>query len=315
MSPKRLNRISFLGVLIGTLLASCGGNAGYKSGDPTTSYWYKVTNGKAMPRRKPGAHVVEVRHGDTLYSIARANSVDVQALIDANNLYEPYILSPGQTLNIPQLRSHVVVKEDTIFSISKSYNVDMASLALMNSIEPPYTISLGQRLLLPGTEAGTVDWVSKLGDIGFGSEEVEENYGTADVAPYVKAGAGGRFLRPVSGRLISSFGPKKGGLRNDGINISASSGAPIFAAEEGEVIYTGNELRGYGNLILIRHSGNWVTAYSHIHRFRVARGDRIRRGQHIADVGQSGNVNSPQLHFELRDGSNPVNPVLHLSAE
>ena len=97
-------------------------------------------------------------------------------------------------------------------------------------------------------------------------------------------------------------------MHNDGVNIAARTGAPIVAAENGVVVYTGNELRGYGNLLLIRHSGGWVTAYAHISKFRVKPGARVKQGDVIAEVGQTGNVDRPQLHFELRKGKRAVNP-------
>ena len=118
----------------------------------------------------------------------------------------------------------------------------------------------------------------------------------------------GRFRVPVKGPVISDYGPKQGGLHNDGINIAARSGTPIVAAENGVVVYAGNELRGYGNLLLIRHSDGWVTAYAHASKFNVKPGDRVRQGDKVAEVGQTGNVDSPQLHFELRKGTRAVNP-------
>jgi murein DD-endopeptidase MepM/ murein hydrolase activator NlpD len=115
-------------------------------------------------------------------------------------------------------------------------------------------------------------------------------------------------MTPVKGRVISNFGPKEGGLHNDGINISAPIGTPIKASENGVVVYTGNQLRGYGNLILVRHSGGWVSAYAHTSKFLVQAGDKVKQGEVIAQVGQSGSVSRPQLHFELRKGTRAVDP-------
>lgn len=334
MRVSTISKASFLTIVLGAMLTSCGSGVGYRSGDTVSSYWHRVTSSNSEPIREAGPEIIYVQLGETLYSLARLHNLDVQSLIDENGLVEPYTLSVGQELRIPATRHHVVVAQETIYSISKANNVDMASLALMNDIEPPYTISVGQRLMLPGTEAGSIDWDAEIDEflddpiaqvggykdadpITYGDDDPIAEVGSyknkPDVTPYVTSNDDGRFLRPVSGQLISSFGPKQGGLHNDGINVAAQAGSPIFAADEGVVTYTGNELRGYGNLILIKHRGNWVTAYSHIHRFRVARGDKIKRGQHIADVGQTGNVTSPQLHFELRDGTDPVNPILHLN--
>ncbi|MDA0704909.1 MAG: peptidoglycan DD-metalloendopeptidase family protein, partial [Proteobacteria bacterium] len=128
----------------------------------------------------------------------------------------------------------------------------------------------------------------------------------AAVAPPVATGRG--FLWPVKGRVISDFGPKKGGEHNDGVNIEAPRGSPVMAAENGVVAYAGNELRGFGNLLLIRHDDGWVSAYAHNDNLLVARGEKVQRGQRIATVGSTGSVASPQLHFELRNKSRAVDP-------
>jgi murein DD-endopeptidase MepM/ murein hydrolase activator NlpD len=120
------------------------------------------------------------------------------------------------------------------------------------------------------------------------------------------------FNWPVSGRIISTFGPASGGTHNDGINVSAPEGTTVAAAETGVVAYAGNELRGFGNLLLIKHDGGWVTAYAHNQVLLVKKGDHVRRGQAIARVGSTGGVGSPQLHFELRSGTKAVDPLDHL---
>ena len=124
---------------------------------------------------------------------------------------------------------------------------------------------------------------------------------------------GQQFRWPVRGRIISGFGQKPNGERNDGINLAVPEGTAVKAAEGGTVIYAGNEIAGYGNLVLVRHAGGWVTAYAHASDMLVRRGDTVRRGQTIAHAGTTGSVNSPQLHFELRRGSNPVNPMDYLA--
>lgn len=121
-----------------------------------------------------------------------------------------------------------------------------------------------------------------------------------------------RFLWPVEGRVISPFGDNPNGGRNDGINISVPRGTPVHAADAGEVSYVGNELKGYGNLILIRHDNGFVTAYAHADGVHVKRGERVERGHVIATVGDTGNVSQPQLHFELRYGTEPVDPTPYL---
>ncbi|MBO0737965.1 MAG: M23 family metallopeptidase, partial [Alphaproteobacteria bacterium] len=116
------------------------------------------------------------------------------------------------------------------------------------------------------------------------------------------------FLWPVRGHVLAPFGSRSDGTHNDGINIAAVRGAAVQAADAGVVAYAGNELRGYGNLILIKHANGWITAYAHCDRILVRRGERVARGQVIARVGSTGDVSEPQLHFELRRGSRPVDP-------
>jgi len=120
-------------------------------------------------------------------------------------------------------------------------------------------------------------------------------------------------VEPVRGRVIAAFGPKPNGFQNDGINLAVPEGTPVKAAEDGVVAYAGNELKGYGNLVLVRHSNGFVTAYAHASEILVKRGEAVKRGQVIAHSGQTGNVTSPQLHFEIRKGATPVDPAQYLS--
>jgi murein DD-endopeptidase MepM/ murein hydrolase activator NlpD len=124
------------------------------------------------------------------------------------------------------------------------------------------------------------------------------------------AGPSADFRWPARGRVIAGYNGKGG---NEGINIAVPEGTPVKAAEGGVVAYAGNELKGYGNLVLIRHPNGYVSAYAHNGELNVKRGDQVKRGQVVAKSGQSGNVNSPQLHFELRKGSTPVDPVPYLN--
>ncbi len=133
----------------------------------------------------------------------------------------------------------------------------------------------------------------------------------ADDAP--RTGSGPQFRAPVRGRVISTFGPKPGGTRNDGVNFAVPEGTTVRAAEDGTVAYAGNELKGYGNLVLIKHQDGYVTAYAHNSELMVKRGDTVRRGQIVAKAGQSGGVSTPQLHFEIRKGSQPVDPSQYVA--
>jgi murein DD-endopeptidase MepM/ murein hydrolase activator NlpD len=139
---------------------------------------------------------------------------------------------------------------------------------------------------------------------------------TEDVADDERPSNGGvpSFRWPVKGRVIANFGAKTNGQQNDGIDLAVPEGTAVRAAEDGVVAYAGSELKGYGNLILVRHSNGFVTAYAHASEIMVKRNDQVRRGQVIAKAGQTGNVSAPQLHFEIRKGSSPVDPMQHLAA-
>jgi murein DD-endopeptidase MepM/ murein hydrolase activator NlpD len=128
-------------------------------------------------------------------------------------------------------------------------------------------------------------------------------------SPVRAANAATSFRWPAKGRVIAGFGPRTNGQQNDGINLALPEGTPIKASESGVVAYAGNELKGYGNLVLVRHSNGYVTAYAHARELLVKRGDQVKRGQVIAKSGQTGNVDAPQLHFEIRKGPAPLDPI------
>ena len=132
--------------------------------------------------------------------------------------------------------------------------------------------------------------------------------------PLQPIGGAPAFAWPVSGKVISDFGATANGGKNDGINIAAPLGASIHASASGTVTYAGNELKDYGNLVLIKHSGGYTTAYAHAERLLVSRGDAVTRGQVIGYAGQTGDASSPQLHFEIRSATTPVNPRSYLSS-
>jgi murein DD-endopeptidase MepM/ murein hydrolase activator NlpD len=145
------------------------------------------------------------------------------------------------------------------------------------------------------------------------AQPAEQAASEAKAAQPSATGAAHSFRWPVRGRVIAGFGPRPSGQQNDGINLAVPEGTSIRAAEGGVVAYAGNELKGYGNLVLVRHANGYVTAYAHASQIKVKRGDTVKRGQIIALAGQTGGVNSPQLHFEVRKGSTPVDPTPFLS--
>jgi murein DD-endopeptidase MepM/ murein hydrolase activator NlpD len=131
-------------------------------------------------------------------------------------------------------------------------------------------------------------------------------------APPAETAAAVKFRWPVRGRIIAPFGKRPDGTHNDGVNLAVPLGTEVHAAENGRVAYAGDELKAYGNLIQIRHDNGWVSAYAHADQILVKRDEVVKRGQVIARAGRTGTVDQPQLHFELRQGSKPVDPLPHL---
>jgi murein DD-endopeptidase MepM/ murein hydrolase activator NlpD len=265
----------------------------------------------------------EVASGDHLYAIARKFGVSAGAVIERNGLTKPYVLRVGQVLKIPGPKIHVVRRGDTVYAISRRYGVEMAELLRINKVDSAYTISLGQRLMVPVPgAAGESQTAAARPNAASGSggslEPSPASTGLGSGAklaalPKPPARHGGKFLWPLQGKVLSDFGPRRGGQHNDGINILAPRGAPVQAAENGVVAYAGSDLRGFGNLLLIKHAEGWITAYAHADSILVKRGQKVRRGQTVARVGSSGNVDRPQLHFEIRKGKDAVDPASHLT--
>jgi murein DD-endopeptidase MepM/ murein hydrolase activator NlpD len=231
---------------------------------------------------------------------------------------------------------HVVNPGDTLASIAHRNHLSVAELARANNLEPSAKLKLGTRLTVPAKTAAAVPapnapvatqppaMLPSAGIKMAASQPQRARLAQANPAPEereaeppVKAseatGALATFRWPVRGKVIAGYGAKTNGKSNDGINLAVPEGTPVKAAEDGVVAYAGNELKGYGNLVLIRHSNGYVTAYAHASELLVKRGDTIKRGQVIAKSGQSGEVGSPQLHFEIRKGSTPVDPLQFLN--
>lgn len=223
---------------------------------------------------------------------------------------------------------HVVAAGEDLYSIALRYDLDAYQLALANDLSPPFTVTAGQTLRLDversAVAAAPDDGVGGIlapgaapggGDEGRGPKQPPSD-GSATTAqrvppappPVLQQG----FIWPVTGTVISTFGAKGGGLYNDGINIAAAAGTPVRAAEDGIVAYAGNELRGFGNMLLIRHPDGWMTTYAHAEELLVSKGERVSKGQVIARVGSTGGVSRPQLHFEMRKGKKPVDPLDYL---
>ncbi len=286
----------------------------------------KITVQALSPLRKPAATrtpepaqvlssgaadavTYRVRAGDTVYGVARRFAVPVRGLIDTNALRPPYGLQVGQVLRVPNPRRHRVEAGDTVYGVARRYGIEPSQIVSLNRIAAPYALAPGQSLVLPAAPSpGTVPSTRAAATPHLATPAL-----ATIPAPPPRAGV--KFLWPVQGNTIAGYGRKENGLHNDGINIAAPRGASVRAAENGVVAYVGNELRGFGNLILVKHAGGWVTAYAHNQDLLVQRGQVVTRGQPIARIGSSGNVATPQLHFEIRKGTSSVNPTHYLGPQ
>ncbi len=243
------------------------------------------------------------------------------------------ITQPTQTAQVmPTAGTHVVAAGETLYSIARRYNMSAQQLIAANAIDNPNAIRIGQRLVVsssgqalppvaqlpattqtpsqvvasrsytpprPAQSTAVVEQTAAIQQVAARNDDIAEQ------TPL-------QFRWPIRGRVLSGFGVQDNGVRNDGVNIAVPEGASIRAAEEGEVVYAGNELRGFGNLVLVQHRGGYVTAYAHNSRLDVQRGDRVNRGDVIARAGSTGDVDTPQLHFEIRRGTTPVDPGPYL---
>lgn len=250
---------------------------------------------------------VTVRKKETLYAISRKTGVPVRALIEVNHLQAPYTLSVGQKLIVPKNKIHIVKKKETLYSISKRYNMTVSELARRNGLRPPYGLSVGQKLAVSSEGVSDVYDAPKKTTKTRGKSKSSTGWTKNVVAPKK-----GNFAWPKKGKIISDYGYKSAGQHNDGINIAGQKGDIIKSAQAGQVVYVGNDLKGYGNLILIKHPNNWMTAYAHNQKVLVKKGATVKKGEQIATMGTSGNVKTPQLHFEIRYKTKAVDPKNYL---
>ncbi len=250
----------------------------------------KPVNGQGKPQ--PGAVATyEVKSGDTLSKVARANGVSVDALKAANGITATGSIRIGQKLKLPNGKpataEDATLKTASIPSPVKTTEPKTQPVA-------PYKAPVAA---VAEPEKGSVTEASASSD-------------PKEVAP--EATGIGKYRWPVRGAVISGYGSNVEGKRNDGIDISVPSGTAIKAAENGVVIYAGNGLKELGNTVLVRHDDGTVTVYGHADALSVTRGQKVQRGQTVATSGMSGNVKRPMLHFEVRKDATPVNPMTFL---
>lgn len=275
---------------------------------------YALNVGAKVLLPPPNVHVVQ--RGETLYAVSRRYNVDVRSMALLNGLTRPWTVYPGDELLLPPL-----ARDQARAPVSQSQPVVVAAVA-----PPPVPRPAATK------PAATKPAVADDRPIQLAPTPKPKPAAAVVPPPVVKPApvaspppaprtvpkpaqqqaVGSRdFIWPVSGNVLKGYGAAGGG-RNDGVNIAAPKGTPIKAAAGGEVVYAGSELAGFGNLILIRHPGGWVTAYAHADTMSVREGDLVKQGQAIGTVGSTGNAGTPQVHFELRKGKEPVDPAGHL---
>ncbi len=278
----------------------------------------------------PAEGWIAVEPGDTVYAISRRTGASPEAIIAENNLRPPYRLEIGDMLRVPEGRAKIrnefsprsappknlksgetlrtVRRGDTLYSVSRATGVSVEALARANRLRRPYTLEVGDTLTIPASSAkarpSRQASVPK-GDVGAFARNV--SYAAPEPKKEPKL-----FEWPVKGAIIGEYGSGGVGRRNDGVNIAAPVGTPVRAAADGQVVYRGSELDGYGNLLLVKHQDGFVTAYAHNDVILVQKGQPVRQGQIIAKVGQSGAAQEPQLHFEIRQNLKAVDPIAML---
>lgn len=263
----------------------------------------KIAHEDALTVKKPTASVKSVKKvelkditvaaGDTLYSLSRRYSVPVNDLAVMNNLKAPFNLSVGQRLRVPNLGE-----------VSQKNIVQKTEKSQKSSVESKKNVSK--------VDSETKTEQVKVAEKKVASPEKKISSDPTKKLPKIVARSSSKFSWPLRGKVLSNYGAKSNGLFNDGINISGTRGAAVRAAENGVVAYAGNEIKGMGNLVIVQHSDGWMTVYAHMDSMTVRRGARVKVGDKIGTVGQTGKVDSPQLHFEIRKGTKAYNPSSYL---
>lgn len=298
-----------------------------------------VMNFGTKPDSASGSVIIQRK--DTLYALSQRYRLPMRDIIDLNNLQPPYNIPAGTRLKLPAPREHRVGNDDTVNSISRMYNASPSEIVRLNNLPPPYKLKTGMVLRLPGAEPPSQlasnnnpapmpvvrpapVYAAPLPHAKVEAESLAapsvsktdppaaRMAETAPAQTFTLPTTPPNFSWPIRGRILSSYGPKEGQLFNDGINIAAPKGTAVQASADGIVAYVGNELSSYGNLVLIRHGGGLVTAYAHMSNITVTKGMVVRKGQSIGTVGSTGKVANTQLHFEIRRGTQTIDPRKYL---
>ncbi|MBO0751809.1 MAG: M23 family metallopeptidase, partial [Bradyrhizobiaceae bacterium] len=226
----------------------------------------------------------------------------------------------GQTL-LPVPPVHTVAAGDTLGRVAHHYHVSAREIAVANGLSPDAPLRVGTRLTIP-VSMPTLAQARPPADARTPQRvaAADPPAATAHLAtpvehPAAAANGAPAFRWPARGRIVNNYGARVNGATNDGIDLAVPEGTPVRSADDGVVAYAGNELKGYGNLVLVRHANGYVTAYANGSELLVKRNDQVHKGQVVMKSGQTGNAAAPQLHFEIRKNSAPVDPTQYLPAD
>ncbi|SEM50978.1 Murein DD-endopeptidase MepM and murein hydrolase activator NlpD, contain LysM domain [Sphingomonas gellani] len=267
--------------------------------------------------------------GDTLGRVAERTRAGADAIAWANGLQPPFTILAGQRLRIPGGRYHLIRPGQTGIGIARAYGIEWSRIIAVNGLSEPFVLRVGQRVLIPDAPSGgpslaeraaafslDVDDILTGGEPALAKDEAPARPAAtprrvlpATAAVVAPARLAGGFVWPVDGRVVKRFGRGGSGERNDGIKIAVPLNTPVHATADGVVAYVGSGIAALGGLVIVKHGDRWTSVYGHASKLMVQRGQAVKRGQTIALSGDTGFADRPELHFELRKGRVPVDPL------
>lgn len=307
-------------VLVCLILAACAPQVGGSVPSPAANR--SVPQQSVTPN--PTSMSVGVQELTPLSKKEAAVSSEVlaDAAQDTESMPAAKAAQPAKPVaNTPRAATHVVAPGETVYSLARRYNTTPKQLIEENQLSAPYGLNVGQKISIP---AAVMSKPEKILDKETRDETAPiplQQQGAAVSGnalqrqahlPRPRDKKGALFAWPVRGTIVVDYGETGKGQRSDGINIAAARGTPVRSAENGIVAYVGNKIKGFGNLVLVRHAGGFVTAYAHNDKVTVRPGGYVKRGEVIASLGSSGAVDTPQLHFQVRRGKRPVDALQYL---
>ncbi len=253
-----------------------------------------------LPANRETEHVV--KPGETLSGIAQRAAVPRILIVEANRLTAPYALRAGQKLTIPRTRHHTVARGDTKFTIAYLYGVSWPDLAVANGIDAAAALKPGQKLLIPTLVAPPPEATATAAAATPAPAASPSAAAAAPAAP--------RFTWPLSGNVRRGFTARgRTSDYHEGLDIPVRDGTAVRASAAGKVLFAGNEPRQFGNLVVVDHGGGMQTAYAFLSRVTVKEGEDVRQGERVGLSGHTGRARGPELHFEVRRGNRPVDPL------